>query len=104
MPRVDIFRLCHYMSLRQNSKTFRTRGYLIYSLISRHNIKDDVRQSLYDAANEWTAAVKKKGTTFLGGEKPNLADISVYGVLSSIEGCGAFQVYISILSMYPVIL
>ncbi|KAJ0183790.1 hypothetical protein K1T71_000213 [Dendrolimus kikuchii] len=60
-------------------------------LKSRHNIKDDVRQSLYDAANEWTAAVKKKGTVFLGGDKPNLADISIYGVLSSIEGCQAFQ-------------
>ncbi|KAM3968561.1 prostaglandin E synthase Su(P) [Aphomia sociella] len=60
-------------------------------LKARHNIKDDVRQSLYDAANEWTAAVKKKGSRFFGGEQPNLADISVYGVLSSIEGCQAFQ-------------
>ncbi|XP_059045978.1 prostaglandin E synthase 2 [Achroia grisella] len=60
-------------------------------LKARHNIKDDVRQSLYDAANEWTDAVKKKGSRFLGGEQPNLADISVYGVLSSIEGCQAFQ-------------
>ncbi|XP_026759547.1 prostaglandin E synthase 2 [Galleria mellonella] len=60
-------------------------------LKARHNIKDDVRQSLYDAANEWTGAIKKKGSRFLGGEQPNLADISVYGVLSSIEGCQAFQ-------------
>ncbi|CAG9558261.1 unnamed protein product [Danaus chrysippus] len=60
-------------------------------LKSRHNIKDDVRQSLYDAANDWMKAVQKKGTPFLGGNKPNLADISVFGVLSSIEGCGAFE-------------
>lgn len=60
-------------------------------LKARHNIKDDVRQSLYDAIDEWTTAVKKKGTMFLGGEQPNLADISVYGVLTSIEGCQAFQ-------------
>ncbi|XP_068618391.1 prostaglandin E synthase 2 [Battus philenor] len=60
-------------------------------LKTRHNIQGDVRQSLYDAARSWTDAVKKKGTRFLGGEEPNLADVSVYGVLSSIEGCKAFQ-------------
>ncbi|KAL4703424.1 hypothetical protein ACJJTC_008143 [Scirpophaga incertulas] len=59
-------------------------------LKKRHNIKDDVRQSLYDAANDWTGAVKRRGR-FLGGDCPNLADITVYGVLSSIEGCRAFQ-------------
>lgn len=37
------------------------------------------------------AAVQKKGTPFLGGDRPNLADITVFGILSSIEGCGAFQ-------------
>ncbi|CAH2035194.1 unnamed protein product, partial [Iphiclides podalirius] len=60
-------------------------------LKSRHNIAGDVRQALYDAASTWTGALKKKGTRFLGGAQPNLADISVYGVLSSIEGCRAFQ-------------
>ncbi|CAK1588199.1 unnamed protein product [Parnassius mnemosyne] len=60
-------------------------------LKARHNIKDDVRQSLYDAACTWMDAVKKKGTRFLGGEQPNLADVTVYGVLSSIEGCQAFK-------------
>nr|XP_021188017.2 prostaglandin E synthase 2 [Helicoverpa armigera] len=60
-------------------------------LKTRHKIKDDPRESLYDAANEWMAAVQKKGTPFLGGDQPNLADVSVYGVLSSIEGCSAFQ-------------
>lgn len=60
-------------------------------LKKRHNIKEDARESLYDAVNEWVAVLKKKGTPFLGGERPNLADVSVYGVLSSIEGCSAFQ-------------
>ncbi|XP_013189219.1 prostaglandin E synthase 2 [Amyelois transitella] len=60
-------------------------------LKARHHIKDDVRQSLYDAANQWTRAIKIKGTRFHGGDHPNLADVSVYGVLSSIEGCEAFQ-------------
>ncbi|XP_041986178.1 prostaglandin E synthase 2 [Aricia agestis] len=60
-------------------------------LKARHNIKDDVRQSLYDAANEWMKVINTKGTPFLGGKEPNLADISVFGVLSSIEGCQAFK-------------
>ncbi|XP_047544302.1 prostaglandin E synthase 2 [Vanessa atalanta] len=60
-------------------------------LKARHNIQDDVRQSLYNAVNDWMTVINKKGTPFLGGKKPNLADISVYGILSSIEGCKAFQ-------------
>ncbi|GBP96524.1 Prostaglandin E synthase 2, partial [Eumeta japonica] len=59
-------------------------------LKARHNLNDDVRVSLYNAAKEWMNAVNAKGK-FLGGNKPNLADVSVYGVLSSIEGCTAFQ-------------
>ncbi|CAH4038763.1 prostaglandin E synthase 2 [Pieris brassicae] len=59
-------------------------------LKKRHNIKDDERQSLYDAANDWMSAIQKKGTVYLGGDTPNLADISVFGVLCSIEGCRAF--------------
>ena len=27
---------------------------------------------------------------FLGGDKPNLADLAVYGALSAVEGCEAF--------------
>ncbi|XP_075990878.1 prostaglandin E synthase Su(P) [Anticarsia gemmatalis] len=60
-------------------------------LKTRHNIKEDARESLYDAVNEWLSAINKKGTPFLGGENPNLADITVFGVLSSIEGCTAFE-------------
>ena len=60
-------------------------------LKKRHNIKDDVRESLYDACNHWMKSIKKKGTPFMGGVNPNLADLAVYGVLSAIEGCEAFQ-------------
>lgn len=60
-------------------------------LKKRHNIKENARESLYDAVNDWLSAIKKKGTPFLGGDKPNIADITVFGVLSSIEGCTAFQ-------------
>ena len=54
------------------------------------NFSLDVRQSLYDETNVWLKAVKARGGKFLGGNKPNLADLSVYGALSAIEGCEAF--------------
>ncbi|XP_067003253.1 prostaglandin E synthase 2 [Anabrus simplex] len=60
-------------------------------LKKRHSLKDDVRQSLYDECNVWLRTLKKQGTKYLGGSSPNLADLAVYGVLSSIEGCRAFQ-------------
>jgi len=59
-------------------------------LKKRHQIKEDPRESLYDACNHWTKALKKKGTPFMGGSIPNLADLAVFGVLSAIEGCAAF--------------
>ncbi|KAL8562399.1 hypothetical protein ACOMHN_066113 [Nucella lapillus] len=59
-------------------------------LRKKYNVKADVRESLYEACTEWTKAVGKK-RPFLGGDHPNLADLSVYGVLNSIEGCEAFQ-------------
>lgn len=61
-------------------------------LKARHNLKDDVRQSLYDDANHWVRSIRKRGKgPFMGGEAPNLADLSVFGVLGAIEGCDAFQ-------------
>ncbi|XP_034254866.1 prostaglandin E synthase 2 [Thrips palmi] len=60
-------------------------------LKKRHLLKDDVRISLYDELNFWLRNLKKKGTSFNGGKKPDLADLAVYGVLSSIEGCQAFK-------------
>lgn len=78
------------------------RGLVIYAgaavmwliakrLKKRHQLKEDVRESLYDECNHWTKALKKKGTTFMGGSEPNLADLAVFGVLSAIQGCEAFQ-------------
>ncbi|KZC05169.1 PREDICTED: prostaglandin E synthase 2 [Dufourea novaeangliae] len=60
-------------------------------LKKRHSLKEDVRQSLYDDINKWLKAIKQRGGTFMGGETPNLADLAVYGILKSIEGCNAFQ-------------
>lgn len=54
-------------------------------------LNDDVRQTLYDECNTWVAEIEKSGGKFMGGDKPNLADLAVYGVLSSIEGCLAFK-------------
>lgn len=54
-------------------------------------LKNEVRHSLYDECNVWIKAVEQNGGKFMGGSKPNLADLAVYGVLSSIEGCMAFK-------------
>ncbi|CAF0829237.1 unnamed protein product [Didymodactylos carnosus] len=55
----------------------------------KYNLKPNVRESFYDCANEWCKAVGKK--QFLGGVRPNLADISCYGILTSIKGTQAFE-------------
>ncbi|KAK4873090.1 hypothetical protein RN001_015119 [Aquatica leii] len=60
-------------------------------LKARHNLKDNVRISLYDECDYFAKAIKAKGTPFMGGNRPNLADLAVFGVLNSIEGCIAFQ-------------
>ena len=52
-------------------------------VVHRYKLKDDVRESLYDACNEWTLAVRKSGQTFMGGDCPNLADL----VSQSLTSC-----------------
>lgn len=44
------------------------------SPVLRHNLQDDVRQDLYKAVNDWVEAIGKQ-KKFMGGEKPNLADL-----------------------------
>ncbi|CAF3972137.1 unnamed protein product [Rotaria sp. Silwood2] len=58
-------------------------------LKKKYNLNNNVRLSLYECANEWVKAVGNKD--FLGGSEPNLADLNVYGVLTAIQGCEAFQ-------------
>nr|AGO64144.1 prostaglandin E synthase [Caprella sp. KV-2010a] len=60
-------------------------------LKKRHNITSDPRISLYDQANLWMREIRTSEGPFMGGTTPNLADLSMYGVLSAIEGCDAFQ-------------
>ncbi|RVX03333.1 Prostaglandin E synthase 2 [Vitis vinifera] len=51
-------------------------------LKKRHNITDE-RAALYGAAETWVDALK--GRKFLGGLEPNLADLTVFGVLRPIR-------------------
>uniref|UniRef100_A0A182TXL3 Glutaredoxin domain-containing protein n=1 Tax=Anopheles melas TaxID=34690 RepID=A0A182TXL3_9DIPT len=57
----------------------------------RHQLSDDVRSHIYDACDRWISEIEKKKTTFHGGSQPNLADLAVFGVLNSMEGCQAFK-------------
>ncbi|KAJ4963309.1 hypothetical protein NE237_023248 [Protea cynaroides] len=52
------------------------------NLKKKHNITDE-RAALYKAAETWVDALN--GRDFLGGSKPNLADLAVYGVLRPIR-------------------
>ncbi|XP_065074129.1 prostaglandin E synthase 2 [Ochlerotatus camptorhynchus] len=60
-------------------------------LKKRHQLSDDVRSHIYDACDKWIAAIEKKKSPFLGGQTPNLADLAVFGILNSMEGCQAFK-------------
>ncbi|GIY09819.1 prostaglandin E synthase 2 [Caerostris extrusa] len=59
-------------------------------LKKKYSLKEDVRQSLYDGCKLWMKEIGSK-RKFMGGEMPNLADLAMYGILSSFEGCVAFQ-------------
>ena len=54
----------------------------------RHNLKEDVRESMYDYCNEWASTLNGK---FKGGNKPNLADLALYGAIGSFKGCSTFD-------------
>lgn len=59
-------------------------------LKKRHNLRDDVRQDIYEACKNWTTELKKRKSKFLGGNEPNLADLAFFGALNSMEGCQTF--------------
>ncbi|OMO99813.1 hypothetical protein CCACVL1_03613 [Corchorus capsularis] len=52
------------------------------NLKKKYNITDE-RATLYEAAETWVDALN--GRNFLGGSKPNLADLAVFGVLRPIR-------------------
>ncbi|ESQ46724.1 hypothetical protein EUTSA_v10027850mg [Eutrema salsugineum] len=51
-------------------------------LKKKYNITDE-RAALYEAAETWVDALKER--PYLGGSKPNLADLAVFGVLRPIR-------------------
>jgi microsomal prostaglandin-E synthase 2 len=51
-------------------------------LKKKHNIEDE-RRDIFRAADEWVNAVGVR--KFMGGDKPNLADLAVFGVLRPIR-------------------
>jgi microsomal prostaglandin-E synthase 2 len=57
-------------------------------LKKRHNI-DDERKAMRDACQQWLQALA--GRSFMGGEKPNLADLALYGAINSFVGCSTFK-------------
>lgn len=59
-------------------------------LKKRHNLSDDVRQHFYNACHDWVNYLDKHKSKFHGGKAPNLADLALYGAMSSFEGCRAF--------------
>jgi len=47
------------------------------------------RAHLYEAAKLWMDGMN--GMDFHGGKKPDLADLSVYGVIRAVEGFQSFK-------------
>jgi len=52
-------------------------------LKQKYNITNE-REALYECGREWMEELN--GKPFHGGETPDLADLAVYGILTSIEG------------------
>jgi microsomal prostaglandin-E synthase 2 len=40
------------------------------SLKKKYQLKEDVRESLYDDVNFWMKSLRAKGTPFMGGDQP----------------------------------
>uniref|UniRef100_F1L2G1 Prostaglandin E synthase 2 n=1 Tax=Ascaris suum TaxID=6253 RepID=F1L2G1_ASCSU len=57
-------------------------------LKKRHGIIDE-RAAIVDACNQWLAALGDR--SFLGGDKPNLADLALFGAMNSFYGCATFE-------------
>ena len=55
----------------------------------KYGIEGEARAELYACAEEWLAALGDR--PFMGGERPNLADLSVFGVVRSVTGTDTFM-------------
>ncbi|ETN08768.1 hypothetical protein PPTG_11598 [Phytophthora nicotianae INRA-310] len=69
-------------------------GAVIMYLIAKRSKKkyniDDEREALYSALNSWVDAIGDKHP-FLGGDEPNMADLSVFGVLRAMHGLDTYN-------------
>ncbi len=74
-------------------RTIKYSGALVMTLVAKKTAKSQgifhPQQHLENCFKTWGEAFK--GQKFLGGTKPNGADLAVYGILKSIEGMPAFQ-------------
>ena len=52
-------------------------------------MKGEPRAEMYADAEQWVAAVGDR--PFMGGDAPNLADLSVFGVVRSVTGTDTFM-------------
>ncbi|KAI3389451.1 hypothetical protein SNEBB_011469 [Seison nebaliae] len=67
--------------------------WIIGKRIHKKYITDETmseRDYLYNQLNHFLWA-RESGKLFLGGNRPNLADLALYGYMNSIEGCHAFN-------------
>lgn len=68
-------------------------GAVIMYLIAKRSMKkyqiDDARGDLYAALDSWVSAVGDR--EFLGGTEPNMADLSVFGVLRAMDGLDTYS-------------
>ncbi|OWY96711.1 Prostaglandin E synthase [Phytophthora megakarya] len=69
-------------------------GAVVMYLIAKRSKKkyniDDERQALYSALDSWVGAIGEK-RPFLGGDEPNMADLSVFGVLRAMNGLDTYN-------------
>ena len=59
-------------------------------LIKKYGVQGDLRQALYAGADEWVQGIPA-GQRFMGGDTPNLADLSLFGVIRSVTGTDTFM-------------
>ena len=58
-------------------------------LKKKYDVKGEPRAEMYADAEKWVAAVGDR--PFMGGDAPNLADLSVFGVVRSVTGTDTFM-------------
>ncbi|CEG47964.1 prostaglandin e [Plasmopara halstedii] len=69
-------------------------GAMIMYIIAKRSKKkynvDDERQAIYSALTSWIKAIGDE-REFLGGHEPNMADLSVFGVLRAMHGLDTYN-------------